>query len=86
MIRIGTRKSSLAIWQANHVKDKLGKLGFSSTVVTLKSSGDQDLIQPLYSMGIQGIFTKTLDHALLNDSICLINYFNQICILLVSIC
>jgi hydroxymethylbilane synthase len=69
MIRIGTRKSSLAIWQANHVKDKLGKLGFSSTVVTLKSSGDQDLIQPLYSMGIQGIFTKTLDRALLNDSI-----------------
>lgn len=69
MIRIGTRKSSLAIWQANHVKSKLEKLGFACTLVTLKSSGDQDLIQPLYSMGIQGIFTKTLDHALLNDSI-----------------
>ena len=69
MIRIGTRKSSLAIWQANHVKNKLEKLGFACTLVTLKSSGDQDLIQPLYSMGIQGIFTKTLDHALLNDSI-----------------
>ena len=69
MIRIGTRKSSLAIWQANHVKSKLEKLGFACTLVTLKSSGDQDLIQPLYSMCIQGIFTKTLDHALLNGSI-----------------
>ena len=58
MIRIGTRKSALALWQANQVKKGLEKLGEECTLVPIESSGDQDLIQPLYRMGIQGIFTK----------------------------
>ena len=69
MIRIGTRKSALAIWQANRVKDKLKKLGLSSILVTVESIGDKNLVQPVYAMGIQGVFTKALDHALLNDTI-----------------
>lgn len=69
MIRIGTRKSALALWQANQVKKGLEKLGEECTLVPIESSGDQDLIQPLYRMGIQGIFTKSLDRALLNQTI-----------------
>ena len=69
MIRIGTRKSALALWQANKVKEQLENLGQECILVPIESNGDQDLIQPLYAMGIQGIFTKNLDRALLNDQI-----------------
>lgn len=65
VIRIGTRDSELALWQANDVKKKLDKLGYPTQLVPVKSDGDLDLDQPLYSMGITGIFTKTLDAALL---------------------
>ena len=58
MIRIGTRKSPLAIWQANYVKAKFKKLGFPSTLIPIESSGDKDLVQPVYKMGIKGVFTK----------------------------
>ena len=69
MIRIGTRKSPLALWQANQVKDKLDNLGAKTTLVPVGTEGDQNLTDPLYKMGIQGIFTKTLDSALLNQKI-----------------
>jgi len=69
MIRIGTRKSKLALWQANEVKAALELQGHSCELVLIESNGDQDLIKPLYAMGIQGIFTKTLDTALLNKKI-----------------
>ncbi len=68
-IRIGTRDSQLAIWQANTVKDHLENLGYSTTLVPVKSTGDLVLDKPLYELGITGIFTKTLDIALLNDDI-----------------
>ena len=69
MIRIGTRKSELALWQANEVKAALELQGHICELVLIESNGDQDLNQPLYAMGIQGIFTKTLDTALLNKKI-----------------
>ena len=69
MIRIGTRKSELALWQAKYVKDQLEKKGESCILVTIESSGDQNLLKPLHAMGIQGIFTKALDHALINGDI-----------------
>ncbi len=69
MIRIGTRKSDLALWQANQVKNRLEERGHACTLVPIESSGDQNLIEPIYAMGIQGVFTKSLDQALLNDSI-----------------
>lgn len=67
--RIGTRESELALWQANLVKDMLAEIGFASTLVLIKSEGDVDLKTPLYEMGVQGIFTRSLDVALLNDKI-----------------
>jgi len=69
VIRIGTRDSELALWQANDVKKKLDKLGHSTQLIPVKSDGDLELDQPLYSMGITGIFTKTLDLAMLADKI-----------------
>jgi hydroxymethylbilane synthase len=69
VIRIGTRDSELALWQANDVKKKLDKLGYSTQLIPVKSDGDLELDQPLYSMGITGIFTKTLDVAMLTDKI-----------------
>ena len=69
MIRIGTRKSELALWQAKEVKAALELQGHRCELVLIESNGDQDLNQPLYAMGIQGIFTKTLDTALLNEKI-----------------
>ncbi len=69
VIRIGTRESQLALWQANLVKDLLTAQGFSTILVPIKSEGDIDLVTPLYEIGVQGIFTRSLDLALLNDRI-----------------
>jgi len=69
LIRIGTRDSQLALWQANTVKDKLEVLGYETELVAVKSTGDLALNTPLYELGITGIFTRTLDAAMLNGSI-----------------
>jgi hydroxymethylbilane synthase len=68
-IRIGTRESQLAVWQAEQVKSLLAQYGYDSELVYIKSEGDIDLITPLYKMGVQGVFTRSLDIALLNDKI-----------------
>ncbi len=68
-LRIGTRESQLAVWQARQVQQSLQVRGISSELVYIKSGGDIDLKTPLYQMGVQGIFTKELDAALLNDRI-----------------
>lgn len=68
-IRIGTRESQLAVWQANEVRELLAKEGIPAVLVPIKSEGDIDLKTPLYAMGVQGIFTRNLDIALLNQSI-----------------
>jgi len=68
-IRIGTRESELALWQAKTVQSMLDENGVSTEIVPIKSEGDIDLQTPLYEMGVQGIFTKSLDIALLNNKI-----------------
>ena len=68
-IRIGTRDSELALWQANTVKSKLENLGYSAQLVPVKSEGDLVLDKPLYEMGITGIFTKTLDVAMITGKV-----------------
>ena len=69
IIRIGTRESQLAVWQATRVQQLLSQTNFQSQLVYIKSEGDIDLKTPLYEMGVQGIFTKSLDIALLNNKI-----------------
>lgn len=69
VIRIGTRDSALALWQAYTVEKKLNDLGFKTEIVAVKSTGDIILDKPLYELGITGIFTKTLDIAMLSGQI-----------------
>ncbi|RZJ57301.1 MAG: hydroxymethylbilane synthase, partial [Flavobacterium sp.] len=58
-IRIGTRDSELALWQAHTVEEKLNTLGYETEIIAVKSTGDIILDVPLYELGITGIFTKT---------------------------
>lgn len=69
MIRIGTRDSQLAVWQATLVQEQLARNGVAAELVFIKSEGDIDLITPLYALGVQGVFTRTLDAALLSGRI-----------------
>ncbi len=69
LIKIGTRDSQLALWQAKTVQKKLEALGFATQLVPVKSTGDLILDKPLYQLGITGVFTKTLDVALLTKTI-----------------
>jgi hydroxymethylbilane synthase len=69
IFRIGTRDSQLALWQAKRVQRLLAKQDIASELVPVKSEGDLDLATPLYAMGVQGIFTRSLDQALLNHRI-----------------
>jgi len=64
-LRIGTRESKLATWQAEHVAGKLSDAGIPAELVFIKSEGDIDLTTPLAEMGGKGVFTKALDEALL---------------------
>jgi len=69
IIRIGTRDSELALWQAKTVQQQLEYLGHKTEIIPVKSTGDLVLDKPLYELGITGIFTKSLDIALINDEI-----------------
>ena len=68
-IRIGTRNSPLAMWQAVEVQKKIKDLGFQVEIIPITSLGDKNLTQPLYQMDIIGVFTRDLDVALLNNQI-----------------
>jgi hydroxymethylbilane synthase len=69
VIRIGTRDSELALWQAHTVEKKLNELGYKTEIIAVKSTGDIILNKPLYELGITGIFTKTLDAAMINGQV-----------------
>ena len=68
-IRIGTRDSELALWQAHTVQKQLQDLGYKTEIIAVKSQGDIILDKPLYELGITGIFTKTLDIAMINGQV-----------------
>ena len=69
VIRIGTRDSELALWQANRVQRMLNELEYKTQIVPIKSTGDIILNKPIYELGITGVFTRNLDVALLNNEI-----------------
>ena len=68
-IRIGTRQSPLALWQANKIASILGAKGHETEIVAITSEGDDNLKQPIYSLGLTGVFTRSLVLALLNDKV-----------------
>ncbi|UZO81988.1 hydroxymethylbilane synthase [Aquimarina sp. ERC-38] len=69
VIRMGTRDSELALWQATTVQSQLEALGYKTELIPVKSTGDLILNKPLYELGITGIFTKTLDVAMISGQI-----------------
>ena len=69
VIKIGTRDSQLALWQAKTVQQKLAVFGYKSELVPVKSTGDLVLDKPLYELGITGVFTKTLDVAMIHREV-----------------
>ena len=69
IIRIGTRSSELAMWQANLVRSQLADLNIKSHIIKIDSKGDRVLDKPLYELGIVGVFTRNLDVAMLNGEI-----------------
>ena len=70
-IIIGTRSSELALWQTNWVAGELHKLHphLSIEIVKIKTTGDKILDSPLSKIGDKGLFTKELEHALLEKKI-----------------
>lgn len=69
LLRIATRKSPLALWQAEHVKARLQVLhpGLAVELVGMTTRGDKILDAPLAKIGGKGLFVKELEHALLNN-------------------
>ena len=68
-IRIGTRDSQLALWQARLVQRLLNDIGVNSELVPIKSEGDLNTSSMLHTMSTIGVFTKALDDALLAGTI-----------------
>ena len=68
-IIIGSRGSDLALWQANHVKDRLTKAGFECFINIIKTQGDKIQHLSFDKLEGKGFFTKELEEALLNGSI-----------------
>jgi hydroxymethylbilane synthase len=68
-VKIGTRDSELAVWQAIQVQKLLNENELPTELVYIKSEGDINTVTPLYELGVQGIFTRTLDAALLSHRI-----------------
>ncbi len=68
-IRIGTRGSKLALWQANAVADKLQTAGFPTEIVIISTKGDLVLDKSLDKIGSKGVFTEELEVSLRDGSI-----------------
>jgi len=70
-IRIGTRGSKLALWQANHVAARLRPLAAPRPVelVIIATAGDQERNAPLAQIGGEGVFTKEIQRALLDGTV-----------------
>jgi hydroxymethylbilane synthase len=68
-LRIGTRGSALALWQARTVASLLAARGVATEIVTYKTSGDRLQEAPLTEVGSKGLFVKELEDALLRGAV-----------------
>lgn len=69
MIRIGSRGSQLALWQANHIADTLRALGHDVSIDIIRTTGDRMQNMAFASVGAKGMFTREIEDALLAESI-----------------
>jgi hydroxymethylbilane synthase len=68
-IRIGSRGSQLALWQANHIADGLRGLGHEVSIDVIRTTGDRTQNIAFASVGAKGMFTREIEDALLSKSI-----------------
>ncbi|WP_425636080.1 hydroxymethylbilane synthase [Algoriphagus yeomjeoni] len=68
-VKIGTRGSKLALWQAYHVEELLQKAGLSTEIVIIDTKGDQILDVSIAKIGSKGVFTQELEDQLLDGRI-----------------
>ena len=68
-LRLGTRGSKLALWQAEWVRAALSRHGVSAELVIIKTRGDADVDRPLHQLEGKGFFTKEIEDALLDGRI-----------------
>lgn len=69
MIRIGSRGSQLALWQANHIADALRRAGHEVTIEIIRTTGDALQNVAFNKVGTKGMFTKEIEEALLANKI-----------------
>ena len=69
VVKIGTRGSKLALWQAYHVEDLLKKAGLETQIVIIDTKGDQVLDVSISKIGSKGVFTQELEDQLLDGRI-----------------
>ncbi len=68
-IRIGTRASKLALWQAQWVAKQLRRQGATVELVEMVTRGDTDRRGPIIQLGLQGVFTKEIQSAVLKEQV-----------------
>jgi hydroxymethylbilane synthase len=69
LIRIGSRGSQLALWQANHIAEALRALGHEVSIEIIRTTGDRMQNIAFASVGAKGMFTREIEEALLAGSI-----------------
>jgi hydroxymethylbilane synthase len=69
IVRIGTRASQLALWQAHYIEAILRKGGFETEIFTMETTGDKILNKPLSEIGTKGLFTEELEEKLVSGEI-----------------
>jgi len=65
-LKLGTRGSELALWQAEWVKAALGRKGITAELEIIKTQGDADVDRPLHLLEGKGFFTKEIEQALID--------------------
>ncbi|HZR32685.1 MAG TPA: hydroxymethylbilane synthase [Terriglobales bacterium] len=68
-LRIGSRGSQLALWQANHVADQLRQRGHQVEIEVIHTTGDKVIEIPLVKVGTKGMFTKEIEQALVEGRV-----------------
>jgi len=64
LVRIGSRRSMLATWQAKHIASRLAQLGVDSEIIYIKTSGDKFQQAGINQIGVKGVFIKEIEDAL----------------------
>ncbi|MDA3969917.1 MAG: hydroxymethylbilane synthase [Desulfobulbaceae bacterium] len=69
VIRVGSRKSPLAMWQTHYVEDRLKAHGLEVEIITMETKGDKILNTSIAKIGSKGVFTEELEQQLADGSI-----------------